>query len=685
MASNSKSITLKSSNGSGYTLTAAFVENSTSTENNTSNITVTGTLKSNGASWSSSYTSTLTIYWHDNRENKDVQVAQVSTKSLGTGATLKAENTINVTHNTDGSLSGYAYTYFSQGSSSGGWCPASGGIATDWTALTKIPRYASISQNLSSKTETSLTMNWSSDSTCNYIWYSINNGSSWTAIGNINAKSGSYTISGLSANTTYNVKTRVRRADSNLTSDSSNLSVATYSYPYATSMPNFTIGNSLTIGLYNPLGRSVTVTGIGADNSTIFSGSTSGTTLTGFNDSSSVNNQYASIPNSQSGTYQVKVTYGSSNITKTGGTYTVNTSVCSPSITNATYQDTNSTVIAITQNNQLIVRNQSTVQYNATGLTVKKSASIANCKVSVNNNTYNLTVSGTSASGGNAAIDSANDVTATITLTDSRGLTATKTITIQMVDWVLPTAIITLERQNNFYSNTFINVDANYSSVDSKNTITIKARYKKTTASSWSSYVTLQDNVQSTLNLDNLYEWNVQVVLTDLFGSTTYNLTLQKGMPIMYIDTLNNSVGVNCFPSNEESLEIGGKTIFDMIYPVGSVYISVNNTSPATLFGGTWEQIQDQFLLSAGSTYTAGDTGGSATHKHVLPIGFDNTSLYGYGDSNYFPVYGSGVYSNVKRISTAINKDTGAVRVGSSDSASSLPPYLVVYMWKRTA
>lgn len=685
MASNSKSTTLYSSNGKGYTLTASFNENSTSTSNNTSNITVTGTLKSNGASWSSSYTSTLTIYWHDNRENYDRQVAQVSTKSLGTNASLTATGTINVTHNTDGSLSGYAYAYFSQGSSSGGWCPSSGGVITDWTALTKIPRYASISQNLSSKTETTITMNWSSDSTCNYIWYSINNGSSWVAIGNINAKSGSYTISGLSANTTYNVKTRVRRADSNLTSDSSNLSVATYSYPYATSMPNFTIGNSLTINLYNPLGRSVTVTGIGANNSTIFDGSTTGTTLVGFNDSSSVNKQYASIPNSQSGIYQVRVTYGSSNITKTGGTYSVNASVCSPSITNATYKDINSTVTAITQNNQLIVRNQSTVQYNVTGLTVRNSASISSCKVSVNNNTYNLTVSGTSASGGNATIDSANDVTATITLTDSRGLTATKTITIQMVDWVLPSAIISLERQNNYYSNTYINVDANYSSVDSKNTITIKARYKKTTASTWSSYVTLQDNVQSTLNLDNMYEWNVQILITDLFGSTTYNLILQKGMPIMYIDTLNNSVGVNCFPSKKESLELNGKTIFNMIYPVGSVYISVNNVSPATLFGGTWEQIQDQFLLSAGNTYTAGDTGGNATHKHVLPIGFDDTSLYGYGDSSYFPAFGSGVRSNVNRVSLPINKDTGAVRIGSSDSASSLPPYLVVYMWKRTA
>ena len=49
------------------------------------------------------------------------------------------------------------------------------------------------------------------------------------------------------------------------------------------------------------------------------------------------------------------------------------------------------------------------------------------------------------------------------------------------------------------------------------------------------------------------------------------------------------------------------------IYPVGSIYVSVNNTNPATLFGGTWTQIKDTFLLSAGTAYTAGKTGGSAT------------------------------------------------------------------------
>lgn len=58
------------------------------------------------------------------------------------------------------------------------------------------------------------------------------------------------------------------------------------------------------------------------------------------------------------------------------------------------------------------------------------------------------------------------------------------------------------------------------------------------------------------------------------------------------------------------------ESLINLIYPVGAIYISTNSTSPQTLFGGTWQQIQDTFLLAAGSTYTAGDTGGNATHTH---------------------------------------------------------------------
>lgn len=57
------------------------------------------------------------------------------------------------------------------------------------------------------------------------------------------------------------------------------------------------------------------------------------------------------------------------------------------------------------------------------------------------------------------------------------------------------------------------------------------------------------------------------------------------------------------------------------IYPVGSIYMSVNNVNPSTVFGGTWEQIKDRFLLASGDTYNNGQTGGSATHTPSGTVG----------------------------------------------------------------
>ena len=144
MASASNSVTLWSNGGHGYTLNASFWENSTSTPNNTSNITCKATLTSQGAAWSSSYNSTLTIYWHDNRENYDRYVASINLSSLGINASAAAQGTINVTHKDDGSLSGYAYAYFTKGGTSS-YTPNSGGVTNNWTALTKINRYPVLS------------------------------------------------------------------------------------------------------------------------------------------------------------------------------------------------------------------------------------------------------------------------------------------------------------------------------------------------------------------------------------------------------------------------------------------------------------------------------------------------------------------------------------------------------------
>jgi len=120
--------------------------------------------------------------------------------------------------------------------------------------------------------------------------------------------------------------------------------------------------------------------------------------------------------------------------------------------------------------------------------------------------------------------------------------------------------------------------------------------------------------------------------------------------------------------------------IRDFIYPVGSIYMSVNNTSPATIFGGTWEQIKDTFLLSAGDTYTAGATGGEATHTLTtdeMPSHIH--SIHDVGAAGT----GTAIYGGVRLNQVYANNNSGST--GGGQAHNNMPPYLVVYVWKRTA
>ena len=145
----------------------------------------------------------------------------------------------------------------------------------------------------------------------------------------------------------------------------------------------------------------------------------------------------------------------------------------------------------------------------------------------------------------------------------------------------------------------------------------------------------------------------------------------------------------------------GGISILD-VYPIGSIYMSVNSTDPGVLFGGTWQRIQDTFLLAAGSTYSAGDTGGDAevtltaaqsgipahTHSFTQPT----VEIYGTTDtasgsarSRYHPVKTSGSTTYNMSVSGGA---VGAVTGGAADASAAhnnMPPYLVVYVWQRTA
>lgn len=651
------------------------VENSVDVANNTSNITVSVQVWRTNQGYETYGRGTCYVTIAGQTYSEAIDRDKVFSYN---SYTQVFSTTLDVEHDDDGSKDIYVSSYITHTQ----FTSEEQGFTV---ALTTIARYAEITQTLASKTETTISVNWTTDATVDYLWYSVDDGANWTGVDIADGTSGAYTVSGLTASSIYDVKTRVRRKDSQLSSDSEALNVTTYDYPYANSMPDFTIGNRLVIGLYNPLGRTVSIYMVGNDNSEHGGDQISGTSVDGFNTSEWTAWEYSTIPNSQSGTYKIKVVYGDIVRVNTGGTYTVNTADCAPIIGGAGYKDTNANTIAITGNDQKIVRNLSAVLYTANGLAGQKSASIVSCSVSVNENSYTLALSGSTATGGNEVIDSASDVSAVFTVTDTRGLTSTITVYVTVLDWTLPTAIISLQRKNNFYSETYITVDADFSYIDGQNVGVITYKAKKVGDTAYTISGTLQDNVQATFIADNNYEWDVVVTLTDIFNATaTYNLYLSRGLPIIYFDRIKSSVGVNCFPQKNNSFEVNGLTIVDLIYPVGSLYMSTSAAKPSTLFGGTWERIKDAFLLASGDTYSAGSTGGEAAHTLTISElpehqhDLQNTDSSGeYADFTSFGVAEASNQGEAGNIRTSY--------VGGGQAHNNMPPYLCVNIWKRTA
>ena len=223
-----------------------------------------------------------------------------------------------------------------------------------------------------------------------------------------------------------------------------------------------------------------------------------------------------------------------------------------PTITGPSYKDTNATTLAITGDDQKIIEGQSTVQFKFLTLTALKSATLVEVKVTVNGVAQTLALSGTTQS--NKAIDfgtinSSVDLDATVALKDSRGNITQVTLPVSMLEWKLPTAVISLVRKNNYYDETYLTVNSTTSYLDGHNTLTIQYRYKEVSAGTYGAWISAVDGVVSTMTLYKTKEWNVQVKLTDAIGSTTYNLTVMIGIPIMFIDRMRRSVSVNGFPN----------------------------------------------------------------------------------------------------------------------------------------
>ncbi|MFK4566440.1 phage baseplate protein [Enterococcus sp. UD-01] len=144
----------------------------------------------------------------------------------------------------------------------------------------------------------------------------------------------------------------------------------------------------------------------------------------------------------------------------------------------------------------------------------------------------------------------------------------------------------------------------------------------------------------------------------------------------------------------KDAIQINGKNLLDIFYPVGAIFQTLNSTNPATLMGGTWERIKGKVLVGVdeGDTdFSLGKTGGSKLHDHGLSKAYaqlqmTGTTLAYKGLSKDIPEYKANVRANnFTALADSTTLAWGTALAGKTDSSSNLQPYTTVFMWKRIA
>lgn len=353
----------------------------------------------------------------------------------------------------------------------------------------------------------------------------------------------------------------------------------------------------------------------------------------------------------------------------------------SPELGAISYEDSNAATVAVTGDKSRIIQNHSTLSVKVPTATAKKGATIASYTIAFGGVSKTVTSSGTVSLG---AVDVSYSQALTVTATDSRGFTASKSVQVTVDDYSAPTAVIDLHRLNNFEPTTYITASARYSYLNGKNAVTISAKFKKVSDSSYGTPIELEDSIQSTVTCDRDSAYDFVVTIADKLDETTYNLTLGKGIPSFFIDTQKSSVGVNCLPSQSDVLQLGDSAWLTAqgAYPVGAIYLSVLDANPAALFGGTWERIGGRFLLGADTTYAAGSTGGET--EHTLTV--DEMPKHNHDVDN---LNASGNATPFMTVQAQDKKGSGGnvktMFAGGGKAHNNMPPYLVVFIWKRVS
>lgn len=358
----------------------------------------------------------------------------------------------------------------------------------------------------------------------------------------------------------------------------------------------------------------------------------------------------------------------------------------------------------------------------------------ATCKYGAVVSAYSISGGGYSGSGASFAsglLRTAGKQTITFKVVDSRGLTATKTVDITVTAYN-PPQVTALAAWRVNAEGTADGMGTrgkwraawSFSDLGGANTLNSKAYIKAVNGTETelgtldggdgTRWIAGTDGTKLTLEIIKRYA--LRVALTDAYGTVERTVEIPSAHFAMHMNAKGNGICIGGASTMEDAVEIPAEydlgfkgerykrlpNVLDS-YPVGAIYISGVSTSPAALFGGTWEQIKGRFLLGTGANEAnstnkwgalsagaynaaAGELGGAAqitlttaqmpTHSHLferIPITQPEMTTGG----NYYAEQSTTVRSLVKTQTT--------YPAGEGKAHSNMPPYLAVYIWQRTA
>lgn len=556
--------------------------------------------------------------------------------SSGQHTKLLKTKTVRVNHNADGTKSGVALSAYWRFSGTYSGTPISSITASTTITLDTIDRAApTVSLSTSGITASGVTISATSSATADIWQYSTDNGSTWTQFSTTAGTSASKAITGLSPNTTYYIKVRARKKSNQVYGTSSAATVKTLGGAVVNSVTALTADAATVKVVIN-----VTVYEASYTNTLVIkNGSTAYLTISGLSWSKGTADRTVTLTAAQrttlltamstiksfTGTFAVSSYSGSTQIGSTSSkTATVSTTAANsgPTLSGFTFADSYATTTAITGNDQLFIQGYSKLTVTPGMATAKNNATITNYTATCNG----VSVSNTSGDALTVGVVSKSGTVAVVlTVTDSRGYTASVSKNITVLAYAKPkVSSLTLRRTNDIEAEMQLVFNGSISaitvdSVQKNSLLYVRYRYKATSATSYSSYVSILSAVTqsgtsfsySNLELRSLasdQSWDVHIQIRDQLNSLSsldLYYVIPQGTPLVALRK--KMVGINT-PTPAAALDVVGDA-------------KVSGTLTATTLSGALAPAK----LSAAVPISKGGTGATTaaaarTNLAVLPL-----------------------------------------------------------------